>query len=686
MTSEPLDDGKAADASGAAAERAGSGRAARWFLAVGALALLLIAGACWWTVERARGAAVADAENRLNLIAEGRADLVRAWRDGVLRDARRFTDSQFLRAFAADRLAAADADAKRGGDDDAGAAADANLDARRDYLRNLARDFVERTRFTRLVVVDPAGAPLLGSAARVGAVPQAPVARALRQAAPAYGEARTVEGAVRVVLALPVIRPQQDASPDSALGAVLLELPVAPVVRQATRLPDLAAGTETIHLLADTAEGTRALQAGGLAEWPVRGVDGAGDLAFTRAARDGRPVFVAAQGLDGPAWTLAVSTPVSAALAGYRDFARAAVGVAVGIALAVLGGLAGGWYRLSAAHATARAESERAFARRIERERRLLDQITGSVSELIGLKGPDGAYVYANRALADWAGRAREQLTGADDATLFGPTLAGRLAGLDADARQSGRPASAMEPVYQHGQRRYLRFTVQPFEEAGAAGSGSLLVATDLTEIVAAEEARRADLDRTVTALGRAVEAVDPYLAGHSRRVQRLGEAVARQLRLSESEVTTVALAARLSQIGKLGVRRALLAAAERHGPEEVREMQQHIEHAERILREIAFHLPVRATVVQMHERLDGSGYPQGLSGTQIRREARILGAVDVFCARIEPRAYRPAIAADEALAVLRAHPERYDAEVVAALAQVLASPEGEKALAGLDA
>jgi HD-GYP domain-containing protein (c-di-GMP phosphodiesterase class II) len=87
-----------------------------------------------------------------------------------------------------------------------------------------------------------------------------------------------------------------------------------------------------------------------------------------------------------------------------------------------------------------------------------------------------------------------------------------------------------------------------------------------------------------------------------------------------------------------------------------------------------------------MHERLDGSGYPQGLSGTQIRREARILGAVDVFCARIEPRAYRPAIAADEALAVLRAHPERYDAEVVAALAQVLASPEGEKALAGLDA
>jgi hypothetical protein len=56
----------------------GAGRAGRWFVAVGAAAILLIAGACWWTVDRAREAAVADAENRLNLIAEGRADLVRA--------------------------------------------------------------------------------------------------------------------------------------------------------------------------------------------------------------------------------------------------------------------------------------------------------------------------------------------------------------------------------------------------------------------------------------------------------------------------------------------------------------------------------------------------------------------------------------------------------------------------------
>jgi HD-GYP domain-containing protein (c-di-GMP phosphodiesterase class II) len=150
--------------------------------------------------------------------------------------------------------------------------------------------------------------------------------------------------------------------------------------------------------------------------------------------------------------------------------------------------------------------------------------------------------------------------------------------------------------------------------------------------------------------------------------------------------VHTVALAARLSQIGKLGVRRELLASAERHGPEQIREMQRHIDHADRILHEIAFHLPVRATVVQMHERLDGTGYPKGLSGTQIRREARVLGAVDVFCARIEPRSYRPPIAVEEALAVLRDHPERYDAEVIAALARVVVSPEGEKALAGLDA
>jgi HD-GYP domain-containing protein (c-di-GMP phosphodiesterase class II) len=313
-----------------------------------------------------------------------------------------------------------------------------------------------------------------------------------------------------------------------------------------------------------------------------------------------------------------------------------------------------------------------------------LRPITASVPELIGLKGPDGAYRYVNRALAAAARRPRERVVGEDDAAVFGPTLAGRLGDLDRDARAREGETRALEQVYLHGEQRHIRFSAQPFREPDAAEASVLHVGTDLTEIIRAEQERRAELERSVQALGRAVETVDPYLAGHSRRMERLATAVARALRLSESEVTTVSLAARLSQVGKLGVRQELLTSAERHGPEEIREMQTHIDHAGRILGEINFQLPVRETVVQMHERLDGTGYPEGLSGEAIRTTARILGAVDVFCARIEPRSYRPPIGPQEALSVLRAHPERYDAEVVAALEWVIASPEGDKALADL--
>jgi PAS domain-containing protein len=553
-------------------------------------------------------------------------------------------------------------------------------------LRNLARDFVERTRFERLVATDPAGVPLFASTATVGAIGESLVQRAVDRAAPAYGLIGGDGTAVRLRTALPVVRPQQDAAPETVVGAVLLDVPVRAVVSRATGLPDLATGTETIDLLVRRPDGPRVLHADGLSAWGIEGATPAPDLAFTRARRGDRAVFVAAQAVAGPPWTVAVSTPVASALASHRTFTRAAIGVALGLGLAVVGGLAGGWYRLSASHARERAARERAFAERIERDRRLLDQITSSVPELIGLKAPDGGYRYVNTALAAWAARPAEELVGADDGAIFGPTLADRLGGLASDARTRDGAASALLPVYRGGDRRHVRFTVKPLDDGDPEASQQLMVGTDLTDLVRAEENRRADLGRTVTALARAVEMVDPYLAGHSRRLQRLAEAVGRQLRLSEDRITTISLAAQLSQVGKLGVRRELLVSAERHGEAEIQEMRRHIEYADRILGEINFQLPVRNAVIQMHERLDGTGYPAGLSGDEIAQEARVLGAVDVFCARIEPRSYRPAIDSDTALDVLQAHPERYDAEVVDALARVLASPEGEKAIAGLDA
>jgi HD-GYP domain-containing protein (c-di-GMP phosphodiesterase class II) len=177
---------------------------------------------------------------------------------------------------------------------------------------------------------------------------------------------------------------------------------------------------------------------------------------------------------------------------------------------------------------------------------------------------------------------------------------------------------------------------------------------------------------RTVEVLVRAVELVDPYLLGHSFRVRDLADRLARELGLGTEAAATLRVAASLSQIGKLFVPRGLLTKPGRHTPEEERLMRRHVDHALRVLEGVDLDLPVVAAIAQMHERLDGGGYPLGLEGAAIGGEGRILAVADVFCARTRPRSYRDAIAPADALHHLRSNPGRYDAGVVRALSVIL--------------
>jgi HD-GYP domain-containing protein (c-di-GMP phosphodiesterase class II) len=92
----------------------------------------------------------------------------------------------------------------------------------------------------------------------------------------------------------------------------------------------------------------------------------------------------------------------------------------------------------------------------------------------------------------------------------------------------------------------------------------------------------------------------------------------------------------------------------------------------------------VLQAITQMNERLDGDGYPKGLKGDEIGLPGRILGACDVFCARLEPRVYRGGIPPATALEILEQNAGRYDSRVVAALRKVANSIAGEKLIADL--
>jgi len=114
---------------------------------------------------------------------------------------------------------------------------------------------------------------------------------------------------------------------------------------------------------------------------------------------------------------------------------------------------------------------------------------------------------------------------------------------------------------------------------------------------------------------------------------------------------------------------------------EEMATMEEHVEHAYRILKDIDIEEGVLLAIYQMNERIDGSGYPKKLRYDEIILPARILSVLNVFCAMIRPRAYRGAKEPVQALDILGSESTKFDAAVVDALGNVIKTPAGEKLL-----
>jgi putative two-component system response regulator len=178
-----------------------------------------------------------------------------------------------------------------------------------------------------------------------------------------------------------------------------------------------------------------------------------------------------------------------------------------------------------------------------------------------------------------------------------------------------------------------------------------------------------------VDSLVRTLEERDPYTAGHSARVRRCAGRLARAVGLPRRERRQLALAAKLHDIGKLGVPDAVLNKPGRLDADERRLVEGHPAIGERILRPVIRSRAVLAAIRSHHERLDGGGYPDGLRGAQIPLLARLLTVADCFDALTSTRAYRAALSVPEALDVLRAGAGRqFEPEFVRAFIEATGS------------
>ncbi len=149
---------------------------------------------------------------------------------------------------------------------------------------------------------------------------------------------------------------------------------------------------------------------------------------------------------------------------------------------------------------------------------------------------------------------------------------------------------------------------------------------------------------RTIEALALAIEAKDHTTHTHLRRVRTYAIEVAKELGLSDNEIEALRAAALLHDIGKLAVPEQIINKPGKLTPEEFDRMKVHPLVGAEILERVAFPYPVAPIVRAHHERWDGSGYPEGLSGEEIPIGARILAAVDCLDAMASDRQYRPAV------------------------------------------
>lgn len=183
---------------------------------------------------------------------------------------------------------------------------------------------------------------------------------------------------------------------------------------------------------------------------------------------------------------------------------------------------------------------------------------------------------------------------------------------------------------------------------------GALMMAVTVHLLAQRNRTRVQLLGQTMDAMVRAVEARDPFLAGHHAKVSKLVIKVGNAMNLPVGERATLFYAANLSAVGRLLIPRDMLAKKGKLTSAERKELEAHIQRAQDVLGGLNFDLPIVPIIQQMYEREDGSGYPNGLKGDAIHRMAKILAACDAYVALTSDRSFRKAIKTDAAVAMMR--------------------------------
>ena len=282
-----------------------------------------------------------------------------------------------------------------------------------------------------------------------------------------------------------------------------------------------------------------------------------------------------------------------------------------------------------------------------------------STSDWIWELDEHGKFTYSSPQVHALLGYVAEDVIGKSPFDLMTPEEARRLEEPIATIMSERNHFHLLENANLHKDGRvvFLEASGVPMFDSLGTYKGHRGIDRDITERKEAEKERRANAEKveqillqTIAAIAATVEARDPYTAGHERRVAVLAAAIAREMGLPEETVHGIALAASIHDLGKIRVPAEILSKPGKLNPIEYELVKVHSQTGYDIIKDVQFTLPIAQMVLQHHERLDGSGYPQGLKDGQILLEAKILAVADVVEAMLSHRPYRPGLGAEAAL------------------------------------
>lgn len=267
----------------------------------------------------------------------------------------------------------------------------------------------------------------------------------------------------------------------------------------------------------------------------------------------------------------------------------------------------------------------------------------------------------------------RDELVGRDVRDLLQPDEVPRFERAPCRAAEGPRQGPTWRHRTREGDELHVRVSTHVIDFGNT--KAQMVLAHDVTQYRAtarrardAERKLRTALTQTIQVLATACNQRDAYTGGHQQRVCDLAVALGQVLGLSRDQIEGLRLAAMVHDIGKLGIPAELLSLPRELKPEEFALVRMHPQIGYDILKDAQCPWPIQDFVLQHHERLDGSGYPNQLRGSELCIEARVLGVADAIEAMTSHRPYRRSLALGLALDTVTADSAtKYDPEVVSA-------------------